>query len=84
MLLLVIAFIIYVKFVLFIRVIITGVLATWSNLEILLHPGVNLQVYIYMTERYCSPKQYNNMLSLCCSPFNDIYDISSRVMTYVR
>jgi len=35
--LLAIAFIIYVKFVLFIRVIIMGVLAMWSNLEILLH-----------------------------------------------
>jgi len=37
MTLLAIAFIIYVKFVLFISVTITGVLAMWSNLEILLH-----------------------------------------------
>jgi len=35
--LLAIAFIIYVEFVLFIRVIITGVLAMWSNLKILLY-----------------------------------------------
>jgi len=35
--LLAIAFIIYVIFVLFIRVIITGVLAKWLHLEILLH-----------------------------------------------